>query len=79
MKVAMKAIGVTVGGVGVLLGGLWLLQGLGLVEIDPIACVGDCVPVRGASPMWAVIGFVVLAAGAVAIYYSLRRRAPPSS
>jgi hypothetical protein len=58
----------------VLLGGLWLVQGLGLVHIEPVACVGACKPVEGASPLWAMIGAGVVALGAFAIRYGLKRR-----
>ena len=33
----------------ILLGGLWLPQGLGLVEVRPILCFADCAPVQGPS------------------------------
>ena len=67
-----------VGGViSVLLGGLWLLQGLNLVHVRPILCFADCVPLQGPSPTWAIIGFFVVAAGVLAILYSLKRRTRP--
>lgn len=56
-----------------LLGGLWLLQGLGLVNIPPLLCVGDCAPIEGGSPLWAGIGAVVLAAGVLALLAARRR------
>ena len=58
----------------VLLGGLWLLQGLGLVQVKPILCVADCEPLQGPSAAWAIIGFLVLAAGAFGIFRGFRRR-----
>lgn len=73
----MKTIALAVTGVILaLLGGLWLVQGLGLVTIEPIACVGACEPLEGPSPTWAVIGAVVLAAGLLALFFAFRRRAP---
>jgi MYXO-CTERM domain-containing protein len=60
--------------VAVLLGGLWLLQGLGIVHLQPILCFADCVPVQGPSTTWAVIGGALLAAGVAAVLWSLRRR-----
>jgi hypothetical protein len=71
----MKAIALIGGVIGVLLGGLWLLQGLGLVHVRPILCFADCVPLQGPSRGWAIAGFVCAALGIVAICYSLRRRA----
>lgn len=56
----------------VLLGGLWLLQGLGLVQVKPILCFADCEPLQGPSAAWAIIGFLVLAAGAFGISRQLR-------
>lgn len=70
----MNIIVLVLGVVAVLLGGLWLLQGLDLVRIAPILCVAECEPLTGGSMGWAIAGFVVLLAGAFAIYRSLRRR-----
>ena len=69
-KIAFAVVGLILAA----LGGLWLLQGLGVVHIEPVACVGACEPLEGPSPMWAAIGFVVLAAGLGAIYFAFRRR-----
>jgi hypothetical protein len=70
----MKTIALVVGVIGVLLGGLWLLQGLGVVHVQPILCVADCTPIQGSSPTWAIAGFFVVSAGALAIFYSLKQR-----
>ena len=69
----MKWIVLALGGIGVLLGGLWLLQGLGLVHIRPILCFADCAPIQGASMAWAIIGAVVLAAGVAALVAARKR------
>ena len=71
----MKKIGLVFGVISVLLGGLWLLQGLGVVHIRPILCFANCEPVQGASPAWATIGFLMVTAGVIAIFFSLKRRA----
>jgi hypothetical protein len=72
---AMKnALILIAGAIAALLGGLWLLQGIGIVNIPPILCVADCAPIEGGSMQWAIIGLLVLAGGAAAIYYALRRR-----
>ncbi len=71
MKKAACAFGV----VAALLGGLWLLQGLGLVHVRPILCFADCAPVQGPSPTWAVIGAIALAAGGFGVTWSVKR--PP--
>ena len=74
----MKRIIALVAGVmGVSIGGLWLFQGLGLVRIRPILCFADCAPIQGPSSLWAIMGFVMAAAGGIAIYYSRIRRELP--
>ncbi len=67
----MKLLGAIIGVMFTLLGGLWLLQGLGVVQIEPILCAGECEPLEGPSPTWAVIGLVVFAAGLLSLLYSL--------
>ena len=69
-KIALLVLGVIIA----LLGGLWLVQGLGLVRIKPILCVAECEPIQGASLTWVLVGFLMVAAGALAIFYALRRR-----
>ena len=71
----MKKVAFVVGVMAAVLGGLWLLQGLGIAHVRPILCFADCAPVQGPSPTWAVIGAVMMAAGALGIFYSLKRRA----
>lgn len=70
----MRIVALIVGVPGALLGGLWLLQGLGLVQIEPIACVANCEALEGPSAIWAAIGGALLLASAAAIFYGLRRR-----
>jgi hypothetical protein len=70
----MRIVILVVGVLAVLLGGLWLLQGLGLVRIAPILCVADCAPLEGPSAPWAIAGFVLLAVGVFAVLRSLRAR-----
>ena len=74
----MKKIVFCVGLVAVLLVGLWLLQGLELVNIRPILCFADCVPVQGPSVTWAIIRALAFAfAFAVvdgAMSWSIKRR-----
>lgn len=72
----MKIVALIFGVIAVLLGGLWLLQGLGVVQIEPVACVAECEALEGPSTMWAIIGFVVALAGVLAITFALKRRAP---
>lgn len=70
MRIAILVVGV----LALLLGGLWLVQGLGLVRIEPIACVGDCETIEGFNPGWAIAGAVLAVLGALAIRHGLRRR-----
>lgn len=72
----MKIVVLVAGVAAVLLGGLWLLQGLGIVTMAPILCLANCTPLEGPSMTWAAVGFVVAAAGAGAVYYAARRRRP---
>lgn len=59
----MRIVVLILGAIGVLLGGLWLVQGLGLVTIPPILCVAECETLEGPSPTWAIVGLLMLAAG----------------
>jgi hypothetical protein len=70
----MKAFVLVVSVIAVLLGGLWLLQGLGLVQVRPILCFADCEPVQGPSSTWAILGFLVVTGGILGIRYSLKHR-----
>jgi hypothetical protein len=70
----MKKIVLVVGVISVLLGGLWLLQGLGMVHIRPILCFANCEPVQGASTDWAITGFLMLMAGVIAIVFARKGR-----
>lgn len=69
----MRRTVLILGILAVLLGGLWLLQGLGVVHLRPILCFADCAPLQGPSVTWAVIGAVLLAAGSVGIVWSRRQ------
>ena len=70
MKLLIGVIGVA----AVLLGGLWLLQGLGVVHVRPILCVADCAAIQGRSTAWAATGAIVTASGILAIGYAFMRR-----
>jgi hypothetical protein len=65
--------------VAVLLGGLWFLQGVGAVHMQPILCVADCEPLEGPSPGWAAAGLVVFLVGLAALWYAIRRWRGPRS
>jgi hypothetical protein len=69
-----KTIYFSIGLIAALFGGLWLLQGTGIVQMQPILCFADCVPIQGPSTTWAVIGAVVLTAGSALMFWSWKRR-----
>lgn len=60
-----------------LLGGLWLLQGLGVIRIEPIACVGACEPITGPNTTWQLLGAAAVASGVAIIIVSVRRWGKP--
>ena len=69
----MKIVSLVFGFISALLGGLWLLQGLGIVRLRPILCFADCAAILGPSLTWVGIGAVALAAGGLAIFWPLMR------
>ncbi len=71
----MNTAALVAGVIGVALGGLWLLQGLGAVHVQPILCFADCALVQGPSLTWAIIGFFLVTAAVFAIFFSLKRLA----
>ena len=66
----MKSLTVIFGVITVLLGSLWMLQGLGVVQIRPILCFVECAPIQAASRTWTIIGFLMVTTGVVAIVRS---------
>ncbi|MDP3082331.1 MAG: hypothetical protein Q8N44_01395 [Rubrivivax sp.] len=71
----MKKAALVSGVISAMLGGLWLLQGLGLAHVRPILCFADCAPIQGASLTWAIVGFLMVTVGVIAIFFSVKRRA----
>jgi hypothetical protein len=70
----LKWIGAIVGVLILALGGLWFLQGTGIVVIEPIACVGECTALTGPSLTWALAGLAAMLVGAALLWFSFRRR-----
>jgi len=68
-----KILLATIGVLAASLGGLWLLQGIGIVNIEPIICVAECRAIQGPSFVWTAVGFLAFMAGAVMVFRSLRR------
>ncbi len=65
----MRIIGWVFSVIAMLLGGLWLLQGLGILHLRPLLCFADCAPVQGPSAQWAVIGAITLAVGGLGVVW----------
>ena len=55
--------------IAVLLGGLWLLQGLGILQVRPILCFAACTPIQGPSATWAIIGGITLGIGGLGLFW----------
>ena len=68
----MRIVAFIFGVIAVLLGGLWLLQGLGILQVRPILCFADCAPVQGPSPTWAIVGALTIVIGGLAVLWSRR-------
>lgn len=63
MKKIARMLLVVLGIILVLLGGLWFVQGTGLVTIEPIWCVAECETVIGPNLSWVVMGIIAVAGG----------------
>lgn len=70
----MKILLTIAGLIAVLLGGLWFLQGTGLVHLKPILCVAACKPVEQPTPLWTAIGAVLVLIGLYGLWRAWRRR-----
>lgn len=65
----MKTIVLFCAIIGTCLGGLWLMQGLGAIQLAPILCFADCAEVQGKSLRWAIVGGTILIFSAFAIFW----------
>ncbi len=70
---AKVAVLTVLGPIVTILGTLWLVQGLGILQIGPVLCVADCEPITGRSMQWTVIGVIALIAGIAISGAGLRR------
>lgn len=70
----IRIIALVSGIMAILLGALWLLQGLGIVHLRPLLCFADCAPVQGPSATWAVIGAIAVAVGAYGVVWSQKHK-----
>lgn len=55
------------------LGFLWLLQGLGIVYIEPVYCVTECEPVSGQSLQWQIMGVILAVFGVLLAFFAIKR------
>lgn len=63
----MRVITGLASGLALMLGLLWLFQGLGVVHLQPILCFTDCAPIQKSSLRWAVVGGILAVASAMMI------------
>lgn len=78
MKNKWKKLGIIlVGIVLALLGLLWLLQGIGVIQMCPVLCFANCECITGGSPVWAMVGAAVLVIGSMLMYRNLGLRKQP--
>lgn len=69
----MRTIAAVFSVLSLLLGGLWFLQGIGIVRIRPLLCFADCEPVQGPSIGWVIAGLFLCLGGAIGIFFLLKR------
>jgi hypothetical protein len=69
----IQFVGVLVGALIAILGLLWFLQGVAILEMRPILCVADCEPIVGGSPFWAAAGAIAFIIGIAIAFFSLKR------
>jgi hypothetical protein len=69
----IRIVGILIGAFIASLGLLWFLQGMAIIEMRPILCVGNCEPIVGGSPFWAAAGVVAFVVGAGIVVFSARR------
>lgn len=72
----MKTVVLVASVVGILLGGLWVLQGFGLIHVRPFLCFANCREIEGPSSAWAIAGLLLSIVGLFGITYWLRQRVP---
>jgi hypothetical protein len=68
-----KFVGVVIGAFFALLGLLWFVQGVGLLQVCPVVCVRECECLTGSSLFWAVAGALLFIVGIAIAVVSMRR------
>ncbi len=74
-----KIAGVVFGAFIAFLGLLWFLQGTGILQVKPVACVANCEEIVGASPLWAAAGAIAIVVGSLVVVACLRRSENPET
>ncbi len=69
----MKTLAFCLGLLAAAVGGLWLLQGIGVVHLRPILCFAECDELQGRSTAWALVGILMLVVGVVAVWWSWKQ------
>jgi hypothetical protein len=69
LRFTITFIGITV----VLLGLLWFLQGIGIIQMCLILCFVDYECVRDESLLWETVGAIILIIGMIFVYIRLVR------
>lgn len=72
MKLKQIAV-LIVGVILALLGFLWFLQGVGVLNQCPILCFADCECITGGSALWEAIGAAAFIMGIAIIWLNLGR------
>lgn len=70
---SLKFAKIIFGIIAILLGALWFLQGVGIIQMCPVLCFADCECITGRSLLWGIIGLVVFFIGIASIYKSFRQ------
>jgi hypothetical protein len=68
-----KIVGLVIGAFFALLGLLWFVQGVGLLQVCPVVCVGECECLTGSSLFWTVAGAFLFIVGIAIAVVSMRR------
>jgi hypothetical protein len=73
-KTKLKRIAaVIVGVILAILGLIWFLQGIAILNVCPVLCFADCECITGGSSFWAISGVISIIIGVGILYVSLKR------
>jgi hypothetical protein len=73
-KNRLKHVAITIIGlILVILGLLWFLQGIAILDVCPVLCFADCECITGGSMLWGIAGAITLIIGIAIVYLSVKR------